>query len=201
MSEINIPKACCENCEYFTKLKTDIPFLSFGKCKNGFSPLGVVVPKYFYCDGYRGHNPSPYQIISGQKDTIKKLNERIEGLEGNCERFLKTIRRLKEALDQKLSARKLLWKSLPDFHGSKNFICNTSIGENCTISIYRQTSGLSLSSLRDNEPTKYAFVAYFETIDDQVIQIACEDTVYDTKIAVQCWLDDLAKSIQRKDME
>lgn len=201
MSETNIPKACCENCEYFTELKTDITILSFGKCKNGFSPLGAVVPKYFYCDGYRGNNPSPYQIISGQKDTIKKLNERIEGLEGNCERFLKTIRRLKEALDQKLSARKLLWKSIPDFHGSKNFICDTSIGENCTISIYRDTSGLSLSSLRDNEPTKYAFVAYFETIDDQVIQIACEDTVYDTQVAVQRWLDDLAKSIQRKDME
>ena len=199
MSETNIPKACCENCEYFTELKTDITILSFGKCKNGFSPLGAVVPKCFYCDGYRGNNPSPYQIISGQKDTIKKLNERIEGLEGNCERFLKTIRRLKEALDQQLSARKLKWESAPTEDG--NFICGASINEKYNISIYRDTSGLSLSSLRDNEPTKYAFVAYFETIDDQVIQIACEDTVYDTQVAVQRWLDDLAKLIQRKDME
>lgn len=183
MSETNIQNARCENCEYFVKLKTDIPFFSIGKCKNG----GKLVPKYFYCNGYSGRGITPYQ-------TIKKLNERIENLE-------KTIRRFKEALDQKLSARKLEWKCPSDFHGSKNFICNTSIDGKASISIYQETRGLSLSALRDNEPTKYAFVAYFETIDDQVIQIACEDTVYDTQIAVQRWLDDLAKSIQRKDME
>lgn len=199
MSETNIQNACCENCALFVRNKLDMPF--FGKCTSSFASPNNIVEKYFYCKNYCGHGISPVQIINQQKDTIKNLNERIEGLEGNCERFLKTIRRLKEALDQKLSARKLLWKSLPDFHGSKNFICDTSICENCTISIYRETRGLSLSALRDNEPTKYAFVAYFETIDDQVIQIACEDTVYDTQVAVQRWLDDLAKSIQRKDME
>lgn len=199
MSEIKHQNACCRNCNYFVKLGASIPY--FGKCESEYAPSNKITSAYFYCDNYCGSGTLPYQTICHQRDEIKKLNERIEGLEGNCERFLKTIRRLKEALDQKLSARKLLWKSLPDFHGSKNFICDTSIGENCTISIYRDTSGLSLSSLRDNEPTKYAFVAYFETMDDQAIEIACEDTVYDTQVAVQRWLDDLAKSIQRKDME
>lgn len=198
MSEINWSheksgeKACCINCFYFHPVGM-LTESTWGFCEKD-DTRSVIKRERHYCFLYKGRGITP-------EEEINSLKSRIEGLEGNCERFLKTIRRLKEALDQKLSARKLLWKSIPDFHGSKNFICNTSIGENCTISIYRDTSGLSLSSLRDNEPTEYAFVAYFETIDDQVIQIACEDTVYDTQVAVQRWLDDLAKSIQRKDME
>ena len=190
MSEIKHQNACCRNCNYFVKLGASIPY--FGKCESEYAPSNKTTPAHFYCDNYCGSGTLPYQTICRQRDEIKKLNERIESLE-------KTIRRLKEALDQKLSARKLKWESAPTEDG--NFICGASINEKYNISIYRDTSGLSLSSLRDNEPTKYAFVAYFETIDDQVIQIACEDTVYDTQVAVQRWLDDLAKSIQRKDME
>lgn len=199
MSEIKIPEACCANCKHFVETKSNLS--NFGRCKNEFASKDKLVSKCFYCDSYLGQGITPHLIIDGQRCEITRLNERIEGLKGNCERFLKTISRFKEALDQKLSARKLRWECPADFHGSENFICNTSIDGKASISIYRETRGLSLSALRDNEPTKYAFVAYFETIDDQVIQIACEDTVFDTQKASQRWIDDLAKSIQRKDME
>ena len=189
MSEINWSheksgeKACCINCFYFHPVGM-LTESTWGFCEKD-NTRSVIKRERHYCFLYKGRGITP-------EEEITSLESRIESLE-------KTIRRFKEALDQKLSARKLKWESAPTEDG--NFICGASINEKYNISIYRDTSGLSLSSLRDNEPTKYAFVAYFETIDDQVIQIACEDTVYDTQVAVQRWLDDLAKSIQRKDME
>lgn len=189
MSEIKHQNACCRNCNYFVKLGASIPY--FGKCESEYAPSNKTTPAHFYCDNYCGSGTLPYQTICRQRDEIKKLNERIEGLE-------KTIRRFKEALDQKLSARKLKWESAPTEDG--NFICGASINEKYNISIYRDIKNM-LFATRGIEPVRFEFIVYLEDIGGQLMEIAREDTVQDAQVAAQRWLDDLAKSIQRKDME
>lgn len=188
MSEINWSheksgeKACCKNCFYFHPVGM-LTESTWGFCEKD-NTRSVIKRERHYCFLYKGRGITP-------EEEINSLKSRIESLE-------KTIRRFKEALDQKLSAHKLKWESAPTEDG--NFICGASINEKYNISIYRDIKNM-LFATRGIEPVRFEFIVYLEGIDGQLMKIACEDTVQDAQVAVQRWLDDLAKSIQRKDME
>ena len=85
----NAGQASCENCEYFRPVGM-LTENRWGVCIKD-TTRSVIKRKRHYCFLYKGNGITP-------EDTINSLESRIENLE-------KTIKRFKEALDQKLSAR------------------------------------------------------------------------------------------------